>query len=189
MYEKELATFRKRIAELNSGATVNESASGKPFPQVDFTLEPGAGEEFTVEKGAPLFKDGGPQISELAPQLNGLRGIRIAPREGGSLHFTLAQPAQILLGYQASGSGENSVLDSATEQWNLLLLNAVTAPKVPAMAVWAKVLPAGENEIDLGKGAYVVLGFIPADLHVMPHVNFTSANAGGGPPNLDWLFE
>ncbi len=189
MYEKELATFKKRIAELNSGATVNEYASEKPFPQVNFTLKPGGGEEFTVEKGTSLFRDGGPQIAELAPQLIGLRGIRIAAREGSALDFTLAQPAQILLGYQASGSGDKSVLDSETEQWNLLLLNAVTAPKVPAMAVWAKVLPAGENEIDLGKGEYVVLGFIPADLHVTPHVNFASAGAGGGPPNLDWLFE
>jgi hypothetical protein len=189
MYEKELATFRKRIAQLSSGAPVNESASEKQFPQVDFTLKPGPGEEFTVNKGAQLFKSAEPQITELAPQLTGLRGIRIAPREGGTLDFTLAQPAQILLGYQAGGTGEKSVLDTETEQWNLLLLNAVSAPKVPAMAVWAKPLPAGENEIDLGRGAYVVLGFIPANLHVSPQVNFAATGASGGPPNLDWLFE
>ena len=57
------------------------------------------------------------------------------------------------------------------------------------MAVWAKPLPAGENELDLGKGQYVVLGFIPADLHVAPHVNFTQTDAGSAQPNLDWLFE
>ena len=34
--------------------------------------------------------------------------------------------------------------------------------------------------LDLGKGQYVVLGFIPADLHVAPHVNFASAGAGSG---------
>ena len=70
-----------------------------------------------------------------------------------------------------------------------MLLNAVAAPRVPAMAVWAKPLPAGENELDLGKGEYVVLGFIPADLHVALHVNFAQTSGGNGPPNLDWLFE
>ena len=53
------------------------------------------------------------------------------------------------------------MLDPETEQWNLLLLNAVSAVKMQAMAVWAKPLPAGANDLDLGKGAYVVLGFIP----------------------------
>ena len=189
MYEKELATFRKRRAALLSGSALRQTGSEKPFPQVNFTLNPGLGEAFTVEKGAPLFKGRGPQITDLAPQLSGLRGIRIAPREGGTLNFTLAKPAQILLGYQPNGSGKNSVLDPETEQWNLLLLNAVSAPKVPAMAVWAKPLPAGANELDLGKGDYVVLGFIPADYHVTPHVNFAAASSGSGPVNLDWLFE
>lgn len=192
MYEKELATFRKRVAQLTSGAAIQETGSERPFPQVAFTLQPGPGEEFTVEKGAQLFKVAGPharvpQISQLDPQLEGLHGIRIAPRQGGALTFTLAQPAQILLGYQPNGAGKNSILDPETEQWNLLLLNAVGAPRVPAMAVWSKPLPAGSNQIDLGKGAYVILGFIPANYHVTPHINFSANSTTAA--NLDWLFE
>ena len=57
------------------------------------------------------------------------------------------------------------------------------------MAVWAKPLPAGANELDLGKGAYVVLGFIPEDLHVATHVNLAQASDDGGAANLDWFFE
>jgi hypothetical protein len=169
------------------GSGIHKAESEKPFPQVAFTLKPGPGEEFTVEKGAQLLKNGGPEISQLDPQLAGLHGIRIAPRRGGALNFTLAKPAQILLGYQPHGTGKNSILDPETEQWNLLLLNALSAHKVPAMAVWAKPLPAGPNQIDLGKGTYVVLGFIPAGFHVTPHINF-SANSTT-PANLDWLFE
>jgi hypothetical protein len=89
----------------------------------------------------------------------------------------------------SNGSKENRLLDPETEQWNLLLVNAVSAPKLPAMAVWDKPLPAGENQLDMGKGEYVVLGFIPADLHVAPRVNFAETGDGNGPPNLDWLFE
>jgi hypothetical protein len=189
MYEKELATFRKRMAQLSSGANIDESKPVEPLPQVSFTLKPSAGETFTVEKGASLFVGSGAAISELAPELAGMKGIRIAPSDGGTLHFDLAQAAQILVGFAGNTSKKNSVLDPETEQWNLVLLNAITAPKIPAMAVWAKPLPAGANDLDLGKGQYVVLGFIPADLHVAPHVNVAQATSDGGNPNLDWLFE
>ncbi len=189
MYEKELATFRKRLVQLSSGAPIEQNKTITTLPQVPFTLKPGAGETFTVEKGAALFADSQIAISGLAPELAGMKGIRISPAEGGTLHFDLAQDAQILVGFISNASKKNSVLDPETEQWNLLLLNAVDAPKISAMAVWAKPLPAGENELDLGTGEYVVLGFIPADLHIAPHVNFVQSSKDGSPPNLDWLFE
>jgi hypothetical protein len=189
MYEKELATFRARMAQLSLGAKIDENKTVEPLPQVGFILKPGAGETFTVEKGANLFAGTAVAISGLAPELAGMKGIRTVPNEGGTLHFELAQAAQILVGFASGGSKMNSALDPETEQWNLMLLNAVTAPKIPAMAVWAKPLPAGADDLDLGKGQYVVLGFIPADLHVAPRVNFGQAGADGGNPNLDWLFE
>jgi hypothetical protein len=190
MYEKELETFRKRMAELSAGVPTAENSEPKAqetLPQVGFKLMPGAGEAFTVEEGAHLFEGSGVAIGELAPELNGMKGIRIAPNEGGTLRFNLEESAQILVGFVNDASKKGSVLDPETEQWNLVLLNAITAAKTPAMAVWAKPLPAGENELDLGKGEYVVLGFIPADLHVAPRVNFAQAN--GAATNLDWLFE
>jgi hypothetical protein len=189
MYEKELATFRTRLAQLSSGESIDPNKPIEPLPQVAFTLEPGSGDAFNVEKGASLFTGSDADITDLAPELAGMKGIRISPREGGTLHFNLAHDAQILVGFVSSSSRKSSVLDPETEQWNLMLLNAVSAPKIPSMAVWAKPLPAGENELDLGKGAYVILGFIPADLHVAPHVNFAQGASANGPPNLDWLFE
>jgi hypothetical protein len=188
MYEKELATFRKRIAQLSSGAPIDESKPVETLPQVGFKLKPGLGETFTLEKGANLFEGAGAAISELAPELSGMNGIRIEPSEGGTLRFDLDKPAQILVGFVSNASKKSSVLDPETEQWNLVMLNAVTAAKVAPMAVWAKPLPAGENELDLGKGQYVVIGFIPADLHLQPHVNFAQAGGASG-TNLDWLFE
>jgi hypothetical protein len=189
MYEKELATFQKRIAQLSSGAKMGENKPVEHLQQIAFTLKPGAGEAFTVEKGANLFVGANAAIGDLAPELAGMKGIRISPSEGGTLHFDLAEPAQILVGFVSNSSKKNSVLDPETEQWNLVLLNAITAPKVPAIAVWAKPLPAGANDLDLGKGFYVILGFIPADTHLAPHVNFAQTSNGSGAPNLDWLFE
>jgi hypothetical protein len=118
-----------------------------------------------------------------------MQGIRISPSAGGTLHVELAKPAQILVGFQKNSSKKNFVLDPETEQWNLLLLNAVSAVKTPTMAVWAKPLPAGVNDLDLGKGSYVVLGFIPQDLHVAAHVIFARPGDERGTANLDWLFE
>jgi hypothetical protein len=187
MYEKELATFRKRVVQLQSGETNSSAKNTEPLPQVAFTLKDGVGGTFTVQKGAELFLGGKSTISEVAPELVGARGIRISPTEGGTLRFDLSKPAQILVGFVKNTSKQNSVLDPETEQWNLVLLNGVTAAKTPALAVWAKPLPAGANELDLGKGSYVVLGFIPEDLHVAPHVNFDQTGAGA--VNLDWLFE
>jgi hypothetical protein len=189
MYEKELAIFRRRIAQLGAGVTIDESKPAEPLPQIEFTLKPGAGEAFTVERGANLFPRSNVTITDLAPELSGMKGIRIVPNDGGTLHFDLAQPAQILVGFAGNGSKQSSLLDPETEQWNLLLLNAISAAKISSIAVWAKQLPTGENELDLGKGEYVVLGFIPADLHVTPHVNFAQTGAGSAQPNLDWLFE
>jgi hypothetical protein len=188
LYEKELATFRQRRAQLLSGATAEQAAQAKPLPQVAFTLAPGAGETFTVETGARLFEDKDATVDDLAPELKGIEGIRIATRQGGTVRFTLSAPAQILVGFPG-GSTQGSALDPETEQWNLLLLNAVVAKGIPPMAVWAKPLPAGANELDLGKSQYVILGFIPASLQVGPRVNFSFAGSAGGPPNLDWLFE
>jgi hypothetical protein len=188
MYEKELETFRKRLTQLRTGVEIEENKPAKPLPQVAFTLQPGAGEAFTVEKGANLFVGTKAVIDNISPEFEGVKGIRIAPSQGGTLRFDLAQPAQILVGFANDASSSNSVLDPETEQWNLVMLNAIETRKMPAMAVWAKPLPAGANELDLGKGQYAILGFIPAGYHVSAHVNLSAAT-NSGQPNLDWLFE
>jgi len=74
MYEKELTTFRKRMAQLSSGAKIDENKPVEPLPQVGFTLKPGGGETFTVEKGANLFAGSAAAIGELAPELCGDEG-------------------------------------------------------------------------------------------------------------------
>jgi hypothetical protein len=189
VYQTELATFRKRIASLGSG----EAAAGEKTPgqlsQVAFTLAPGAGETFPVRVGEKLYSDAATPIVSVAPELNGLTGIRVSAQQEAPIHFTLAKPAQILVGFFKSSSSKAMNVSPATEQWNILLPDAITTAKGLPVTVWTKPLPAGANDLDLGKGAYVVVGFIPEDAHVTPHVNFSTAGTNGEPPNLDWLFE
>jgi hypothetical protein len=103
------------------------------------------------------------------------------------IRFTIDQAAQILVGFFKSNSRKATNVSPDTEQWNILLPNAVSQQKGLPISVWAKPLPAGENDLDLGKGAYVVFGFIPEGTHVTPHITFEPNSKA--PPNLDWLFE
>jgi hypothetical protein len=189
VYQKELATFRGRLDALGSVQPASIDATPKELPQVAFTLAPGGGESFAVKPGEKLYSDAATLIVSVAPELNGLTGIRVSTQQQTPIHFTLDKPAQILVGFFKSSSSKAMNVSPATEQWNILLPNAITIARGLPVTVWTKTLPAGANDLDLGKGAYVVVGFIPEDAHVTPHVNFSTTGTNGEQPNLDWLFE
>lgn len=187
VYRKELAVFDKRLARVSAGAGVAAEGPVKKLPEVGFTLEGGGGEVFTLAKGAALYTDLPDAAASVAPELAGMKGIRVSARQGVPIRFRLDKPAQVLVGFFRSSSRKAINVSPDTEQWNLLLPNAVTPAKGLPINAWVKPLPAGENDLDLGKGAYVVLGFLPEDVHVTPHVAFDPE--AKGPVNLDWMFE
>ncbi len=184
VYQKELATFDARLKAL--GTAQPAEAAATTLPQVGFKLEPGAGETFAVKSGESLESDAAMAVTSVAPELDGMTGIRVSAKQEKPLEFTLDKPAQILVGFFKSSSSKAMNVSPSTEQWNILLPNAITTAKGLPVTVWAKPLAAGRNDLDLGKGAYVVVGFIPEEAHVTPHVNFVGSD---GLPNLDWLFE
>jgi hypothetical protein len=189
VYRAELATFQKRIAALGTPNATSGADSPKKLPQVHFTLQPGAGEAFTLRLGESLESDAAMPVTAVAPELDGMTGIRVSAKQEKPLEFSLDKPAQILVGFFKSSSSKAVNVSPATEQWNILLPNAISTAKGLPVTVWTKPLAAGRNDLDLGKGAYVVVGFIPEDAHVTPHVNFSTSRTNGQPPNLDWLFE
>jgi len=103
------------------------------------------------------------------------------------LHFKLAAPAQILLVVLPTGDSDRGFATEA-ENWNLLYPAAIPIANKPGrtLSVWTQELPAGTNDLNLGKTNYVVLGFVPASTHLAPHA---APTAEGATPNLDWLFE
>jgi hypothetical protein len=58
-----------------------------------------------------------------------------------------------------------------------------------AITVYSHALPAGNNHLDLGRGAYVVLGFAKRTATLAPRLVFFSAQGEQGRADLDWLFE
>jgi hypothetical protein len=188
VYQKELAVFDKRLARLKAGSFSGPGADrASRLPEIGFTLESGGGETFTVADSASLYADQEMPITSVVPELNGMKGIRVSTHQQTPIRFRLDKPAQILVGFFKSESRKARNVSPDTEQWNIVLPNAVMQKKGQPISVWAKPLPAGENDLDLGKGAYVVLGFIPEETHVTPHVNFDPNSKQ--PPNLDWMFE
>jgi hypothetical protein len=186
IYEKELATFRKRVALLRSGSTSTQSTATR-LPQAAFALESG-GETFTLAAGAALGNGlKAPAAASLPAELDGLTGIRLTAGGDRTLHFKLTAPAQILLATLPKGGSSDRGFASEAENWNLLYPNAISLSGQPdrTLSVWTQELPAGANDLNLGKTDYVVLGFVPASTRLAPHASATTT----GTPNLDWLFE
>jgi len=190
VYEKELTTFRSRLKSMNDRAALAEAQRPvERLSQIAFQLEPGSGEAFTVKAGEPIFPDGPQQIASIAGELDGMRGIRVSSKSNTPVRFTLDKPAQVLVGFVRKGVNKAGPQNADAENWNIVLTNAVALKGAPALTVWAAPLSAGRNELDLGRGSYVILGFIPQETKVKARINFSTASVDGEPPNLDWMFE
>lgn len=113
----------------------------------------------------------------MTPELLGLTGIRIRIRQGDAaldgvrLVFDLPEPAQALGGFFRSEK-KGAAAAPPAEEWEPILRNGIVAEGDPGFTVWANALPAGRNELDLGRGAYVVLGFTGKDAQPEPRVVF-----------------
>jgi hypothetical protein len=189
-YERELTIFQARLAWLQNAAA--GSTASPALPQVSFHLVSNDGETFTVQPGAKLFTDGDAAVKDVAPQLAGLTGIRISQadsrKDDVTLQVDLDQPAQMLVGFFKLSSESHPPADPQSDTWQLQMLSGVVADKLPDLTIWSRAVPAGKSTIDVGRGPYVVLGFIPANAPAVPAVYFAESQTAQ-PPNLDWLFE
>ncbi|HYW42085.1 MAG TPA: hypothetical protein VE959_04460 [Bryobacteraceae bacterium] len=190
-YERELATFQRNLKALETSGTISQSVDRPPLPAVPVKLAGGAGELFRVEPGAKLYGDKALVMDQVAPELRGLTGIRIpqdrAVKDGVRLQFELPEAGQVLVGFFRSEK-KGAAAAPPKDEWEPILRNGVAAAGHPGFTVWSHALPKGKSELDFGRGAYVVLGFIRRDAQPEPRMVFWQANARRR-PDLDWLFE
>ncbi len=127
-----------------------------------------------MEVGAKVFTDRNFTIQSLAPQLNGLTGIRFshetAKRGLAPVEFEVAEPVQVLVGY----------FDSPQKAWlqvpklefaaqaderggvDTLLEHAAAVSSCPEVNVHAFRFDAGQQKLELiGKGSFLILGIVP----------------------------
>jgi hypothetical protein len=177
LYKKELEDFRAKVAQLkNTGAVVAASDSSiKPWPSASFKLISANAETYTVNVGAKVFSDQDFAILGLAPELNGLTGIRFSHEEARQgryepIEFEVSEPVQVLVGYFKS---EQSVwlqvpklefAAQADERGGVesVIQNAAVIERCPMVNIHAFRFEAGRQKLELiGKGSFVVLGVVP----------------------------
>lgn len=189
IYEQELAIFRQRVAWIEQHATA--SPSSQTLTQVPFTLNSSSAQTFTLQPGAQIYTDSPATIASIAPALQGLKGIRISRRRTNytsqPVTFTLSKPARVLVGFFFSASEHHQPASPANGDWKLRSINAVTVKDNPALTVFSRELSAGKHTLNLGRGAYVVLGFISPHAKLNTPIHFYPSPTDGR-ANLDWLF-
>ena len=192
VYEKELATFQRNVALLGTSGTSAQSLERAPFPAVPVKLLGDAGELFPVAAGAKLYTDQAFAMEQVAPELRGLTGIRIAQgaatKDGVRLQFELPEAAQVLVGFFRSEK-KGAAAAPPKDEWEAVLRNGIEVNGQPGFVVWSHALPKGRSELDFGRGGYVVLGFIKREAQPEPRMVFYSQADARRRVDLDWLFE
>jgi hypothetical protein len=176
LYQRELSDFQNRVAQLKHNATnsVDESQL-KPWPAAAFKLISTNAETYKVEAGARVFADENFAIQSLAPELNGLTGIRFSHQTAKTgrlepIEFDASEPVQVLVGYfktDQKGWLQLPQLEFAAQAderggMDTVIENAAAISSCPALDIHAFRFDAGRQKLELiGKGSFVVLGIVP----------------------------
>lgn len=194
LYKKELEDFQAKALALgtkeNVPASTNDS-NVKSWPSVKFALLSTNAENYTVEQGAKVFTDRDFSLVKIAPELNGLTGIRFShetAKKGGyvPVEFQCAEPVQVLVGYfKSTQKGWLQVPSlefaaQADERGGVepVLENAAVISGCPGLDVHAFQFDAGTQKLELiGKGSFVILGVVPKSVPLVKrNVNLTTRN-------------
>ena len=181
LYEKELADFNAQVEELKKPKpSGSEAAPTAAWPTAKFTLTSTNAETYEVKPGARPFADRKYTLNELAPELNGLIGIRFSHEEAKNgryapVEFAVTEPVRVLIGYFqnerdlwlqvpnldfASHADERGGID-------VVLRNAAAIDECPNVNVHAFRYEPGRHKLELiGKGSFVVLGVVPQSVEL-----------------------
>jgi hypothetical protein len=182
LYRRELEDFQAKVELLehstNPVVSVDKS-NVKPWPAAEFNLISTNVETYRVEVGAKVFTDRDFGIQSLAPELNGLIGIRFSHNKAKQgmdpIEFEAAEPVQILIGYFDSNQKawlqvpKLEVAAQADERGGVdtVLENAAAISSCPNVNVHAFRFGAGRQKLELiGKGSFVILGVVPQSANI-----------------------
>lgn len=179
LYEKELADFKAQVAELKNPKT-SAAATVAAWPAAKFKLINTNAETYEVKLGSRPFADRKCIITELAPELKGLTGIRFSHEEAKNhryvpVEFEVTEPVRVLIGYFqnerdlwlqvpnldfASHADERGGVDP-------VLRNALAIDECPNVNVHAFRYEPGRYKLELiGKGSFVILGVVPQSVEL-----------------------
>jgi len=197
-YRIELDNFKRNLEmlKLHSG-TVNTAKDLKPFIPAQVRIMDKEFSPMPLKKGQQVYNDTQHQIEGIADELQNLTGLQMSNKkqreEGTLLRFENDRPVKVLVGYFNGNS--YSILPAPTLETNahandrgqadIKIANALHIPGLYPVNVYTYSYPSGKNELKLGKGIVLILGFVNDDQEIISH----DAGIGTeGSAALDWLF-
>jgi len=198
-YQTELVNLKRNVAMLkNKGIASEIRKKNNLFVPAKVKI---LNAEFTtipLQKGQLVYSDKKFVIETVAEELQNLSAIqfnnKMQQEKGTVVRFENTKPVKVLVGYFNGNS--NSILSSPTLETNaqandrgqadIKIANALLIPGLFPVNVYSYTYPAGKNELVLGKGQVLVLGFIDASQEIMTY-DAGMAETGNKAP-IDWLF-
>jgi hypothetical protein len=200
-YQKELDNFKKNLQMLKSGqspVTNQPKVDVKPLSGVPFKVLSDDCEIYEIKKGSKIFTDSNSKVQMIAPEIDGLTGVRFgmgkAITEGATVKLELEADSKVLIGYMKAKGIEWLQLPEletnthADDRGGLTVIyeNAVKAESCPAVNIHAYSYEKGIHEIYFGTGAFIIAGVVSKDAELVKR------NAGFDRESyetLDWLYE
>ncbi len=197
-YQAEFDNFKRNLVLLKSGNSSAAMQQSEMIEPANVTLLNKNVKWFPLRKGQKVYGDQDYVIEEVALELKELRGVRFndeaQQKEGTMLRFKNEKPVKVLVGYFNTNS--YSVLRPPTLETNanandrgqadIKIANAVSIPGLYPVNIYTYDYAAGENELELGKGRVLILGFIDGNKTIRIHdAGITDSKT---PKSVDWLF-
>ncbi len=195
-YQTELDNFKRNLGTLKSG-------EGKGFetpvlqPATVKVLNKGL-KTYSVIPGQKAYADNNYLIEEAAEELKLLTGIQFEDKkqqeEGTVLHFKNEKPVKVVVGYFNTNSYtvlrpptlETNAAANDRGQADIKIANALRFNGLYPVNIYTYHYEAGENELKLGNGRVLILGFIDGNNDIKMHDAGISDKNEGVP--VDWLF-
>lgn len=196
-YQAEYDNFKRNLEVLRENGGVLEKSYAALEPVQVQVLNPGAS-RYSLKKGESIYSDNNATIAAVASELQQLSGVRLSDEEqqanGTVLKFKSKEPVKVVVGYFNTNS--YTILNPPTLETNahandrgqadIKIANAMAIPALYPVNVYTYSYEAGEQELVLGKGRVLILGFMKADQKIVIHDAGMVDDPNG--PAVDWLF-
>jgi len=196
-YQAELDNFKRNLEMLksNGGKVTHEYKTLEP---VMVNVHNKGVSRYRLNEGEPVYSDNKARIGAVAPELQKLSGLQFSDKEqqtnGTVLKFNADKPVKVVVGYFNTNS--YSILSPPTLETNahandrgqadIKIANAMDIPGLYPVNVYTYKYESGEQELKLGKGRVLILGFIDANEEITIHDAGMVDDPNG--PAVDWLF-
>ncbi len=195
VFEKELHTFERKIDSLKAQTGAGQKQV-RTFKPAEVQLKNQA--YFPVKAGENIYSDTTSTIVALAPELQNLRGLKMAKKqqqtERTTLTFHTNKPVKLLVGfftekntalYLRAPELETDASANDYGQAEIKITNGVQIEGYPPVQVHSFSFDAGDHTLHLGRGQCVLLGFVDGS----QEIPVFDGGLAGSQKNIDWLFE